>query len=95
MVPEFEAAVFALDVGSYTKEPVKTQFGFHVIKSDDLRPVQPPAFEQVMPQIRSVVLREKYYELLQSLRAEADVLIEDPAYKEAYDAAIAGAAPQQ
>ncbi len=95
MVPEFEEAVFALDVGSYTKAPVKTQFGFHVIRSDDLRPVQPPAFEQVQEQVRSVVLREKYFELLQSLRGAADVQIEDPAYKEAYDAAIAGGATQQ
>lgn len=95
MVPEFEAAVFALDVGSYTKEPVKTQFGYHVIKSDDLRPVQPPPFEQVQPQIRDVVLREKYFNLLQSLREEADVNIEDPTFKQAYDAAIAGTAQQQ
>lgn len=94
MVAEFEEAVFALDVGSYTKEPVKTQFGYHVILSVDLRPVQPPAYEQVQQQIRSVVLREKYYELLQSLRAQADVQIQDPVFKEAYDAAIAGAAPQ-
>ncbi len=95
MVPEFEAAVFALDVGSYTKEPVKTQFGFHVIRSDDLRPVQPPAFEQVQEQVRSVVLRERYFELLQSLRGAADIQIEDPSYKEAYDAAISGAIAQQ
>jgi len=95
MVPEFEAAVFALDVGSYTKEPVKTQFGYHVIKSIDLRPVQPPPFEQVQEQIRSVLLREIYFELLQSLRGGADVQIDDPVYKEAYDAAISGAAPQQ
>lgn len=95
MVPEFEEAVFALDVGSYTKEPVKTQFGFHVIKAHDLRPVQPPAFEQVQSQIRQVVLREKYFELLQSLRADADVQIDDPAYKQAYDAAISGATAQQ
>lgn len=95
MVPEFETAVFALDVGSYTKEPVKTQFGYHIIRSDDLRPVQPPPFEQVKEQIRSVVLREKYFNLLQSLREGADVQIEDPAFKEAYDAAISGAGPKQ
>jgi peptidyl-prolyl cis-trans isomerase C len=95
MVPEFEAAVFALDVGSFTKEPVKTQFGYHVIKSDDLRPVQPPPFEQVQGQIRNVVLREQYFNLLQSLREEADIKIEDPTFKEAYEAAISGAVQQQ
>ncbi|MEM8540820.1 MAG: peptidylprolyl isomerase [Pseudomonadota bacterium] len=95
MVPEFETAVFALDVGSYTKEPVKTQFGYHVIMSDDLRPIQPPAFEQVEEQIRSVVLREQYFNLLQSLRKEADIQIDDPDFQEAYEAAISGAAAQQ
>ena len=95
MVPEFETAVFALDVGSYTKEPVKTQFGFHVIMSDDLRPIQPPAFEQVEEQIRSVVLREQYFNLLQSLREKADIQIDDPVFQEAYKAAISGATAQQ
>lgn len=94
MVPEFEEAVFALEIGTYTKEPVKTQFGYHVIKSDDLRPVQPPAFEQVQGQIRSALLREKYFEILQTLRADADIQIDSPIYKEAYDAAIAGTGQQ-
>lgn len=90
MVPEFEAAAFALDVGSYTKEPVKTQFGYHVILAKDLRPVQPPAFEEVEQQIRSAFLREKYFELLSGLRAKADIQIEDPDLKAAYDSAVAG-----
>lgn len=89
MVPEFETAALALDPGSYTKEPVKTQFGFHVIKVEDVRPVQAPAFEQVEQQIREVVLREKYYNLLQSLRTSDAVKIEDPEFKAAYDSAIA------
>src|SRR5690606_21794865 len=52
MVPEFEEAAFALEKGAYTKAPVKSQFGYHVIKLEDRRDVQPPAFEQVEPQIR-------------------------------------------
>ncbi|MEL6435504.1 MAG: peptidylprolyl isomerase [Pseudomonadota bacterium] len=93
MVPEFEAAAFELNAGDYSKEPVQTQFGWHVILVEDSRPVQPPAFEQVAPQIRSGLLRERYFELLQSLRGETDVEIIDPALAEAYDAATASRDP--
>ncbi|MDZ7824540.1 MAG: peptidylprolyl isomerase [Ahrensia sp.] len=89
MVPEFEAAAFALDIGSYTKEPVKTQFGFHVIRADDLRPQQPPAFEQAAGQIRQVLLREKYFEIITALRTDAAIDIQEPNFKAAYDATIA------
>jgi len=94
MVPEFEEAAFALDVGAYTKEPVKTQFGWHVIKVEDKRAVQPPAFTEVQDQIRSVLLRERYFDLLNSLRDEAKVEINDPALKEAYDKAMSAQLPQ-
>ncbi|MEL6919444.1 MAG: peptidylprolyl isomerase [Pseudomonadota bacterium] len=95
MVPEFEEAAFGLTVGEYTKDPVETQFGFHVIKVEDARPVQPPAFEQVAGQIQSGILREKYFELLQSLRATTTIDVTDPDLKTAYDAAIAGTQPAQ
>lgn len=95
MVPEFEEAAFALDVGAYTEEPVKTQFGWHVIKVDDKRAVQPPAFADVENQIRSVMLRERYFELLNSLRDEAKVEVSDPALKAAYDKAMSAQQPPQ
>ena len=50
MVPEFDKAAFALEVGKYTKEPVQTQFGWHVIKVEDKRAKQPPAFDEVKDQ---------------------------------------------
>lgn len=81
MVPEFEKAAFALDVGGYTKEPVQSQFGWHVIKLEDKRQKQPPAFEQVKEQFRSAVLRDKYFELVKTLRAAGKVEIADPALK--------------
>jgi peptidyl-prolyl cis-trans isomerase C len=95
MVPEFEEAAFALDVGAYTEKPVKTQFGWHVIKLEDKRLVQPPAFADVQDQIRSVLLRERYFNLLNSLRSEAKIEISDPALKEAYDKANAAQMQQQ
>ena len=86
MVPEFEQAAMALEVGQYTKEPVKSQFGWHVIKVTDKRPQQPPAYEQVRGEIRSIMLREKYFAEVAALRKGADVKIEDPALASAVDA---------
>lgn len=86
MVPEFEQAAMALEVGQYTKEPVKSQFGWHVIKVTDKRPQQPPAYEQVRGDIRSIMLREKYFAEVAALRKGADVKIEDPTLAKAVDA---------
>ncbi len=86
MVPEFDAAAQALAVGSYSKEPVQTQFGFHIIKVEDKRPVAPPAFEQVRDQIRSLVFREKYFALVKETRNAATVEVADPELKKALDA---------
>lgn len=51
MVPEFGAAVAKLEKGKFTEEPVKSQFGYHVIKLDDTRPVKVPAFEEAKKEL--------------------------------------------
>src|SRR5690606_12953657 len=61
MVPEFEKAAFDIDVGSYGKEPVQTQFGWHVIKVEDKRARQPPAFDMVKEQVKQLLIRDKYF----------------------------------
>lgn len=95
MVPEFEAAAEGLAVGAYSKEPVQTQFGFHVIKVEDKRTKQPPAFEQVTPQVRDVLMRERYVAMLKTIRTELKVDYLDPAVKKAMaEAEAAGATPQ-
>jgi peptidyl-prolyl cis-trans isomerase C len=81
MVAEFEKAALALDVGAYTKEPVQTQFGWHVIKVTDRRQQLPPPFEKVKDQIKAAVLTEKYFDLVKSMRATATVDIPDAALK--------------
>lgn len=75
MVPAFEEASFALQAGEFTKEPVQTQFGFHIIKLEERREVPVPALEQVEPQIRQSILQEKYVELVKNLREEMKVEI--------------------
>lgn len=87
MVPEFEAAAFELEPGSYTKDPVQTQFGWHVIKVEEKRETAPPPLEQVQDQIRQVVLRERYFEVIQSARDQVSLDIRDDELKAGYEAA--------
>lgn len=86
MVPPFEAAAFALEAGEYTKEPVETQFGWHVIRVEEKRQAEPPSFDQVKEQVRQVVLRERYMELVQQARSELTVEYVDPALKQQVEA---------
>jgi peptidyl-prolyl cis-trans isomerase C len=85
MVPEFAKAAFALPVGKYTEQPVKTQFGWHVIKVEDKRIKQPPSFDQVKAQLRQVVLRDKYFAMVKQTREAAKVDISDPDLKKEVD----------
>jgi peptidyl-prolyl cis-trans isomerase C len=85
MVPEFEEAAFALEKGTYTKTPVKTQFGFHVIKVEEKRDAPPPPFEQVEDQVKQLVMRDKYVALIAKAKADQKVDITDPALKKGYD----------
>lgn len=86
MVPEFEAAAFALEQGAYAKEPVQTQFGWHVIKVEDRREASPPPFEQVADQFRQLVLRERYGDLIREARGAVEIEVLDENLKTAYEA---------
>ena len=85
MVPEFEEAAFTLEKGAYTKTPVKSQFGFHVIKLEDKRDAPPPALDQVEDQVRQLVMRDKYVALIEKAKADQKVEIMDEALKKGYD----------
>ena len=87
MVPEFDKAANALEIGKYTKEPVQTQFGFHVIKLEDKRVQQPPAFDQVKDQVKSILIRERYMELVKKDRADLKIEYTDPETEKAIKAA--------
>lgn len=75
MVPEFSSATAQLQKGAHTKTPVKTQFGWHVIKLDDSRQSKPPPFESVSPQIRNHLLSEALKKQLEALRGRSKIEI--------------------
>jgi peptidyl-prolyl cis-trans isomerase C len=72
MVPEFGNAAFSMDIGSTSPEPVQTQFGFHVIKVEDKRQVE-PSFAETEPQIRQEVARDIVTALVEGLRDGAEI----------------------
>ncbi|MBB5752472.1 peptidylprolyl isomerase [Prosthecomicrobium pneumaticum] len=83
MVPEFEQAAFALEVGKYTETPVKSQFGWHVIKLVDKRKQPMPPFEQVKEQVRQLVMGEAFSAAVKTLRDDTPVEILDDSLKPA------------
>jgi peptidyl-prolyl cis-trans isomerase C len=72
MVPEFAEAAFKLDKGKIS-DPVKSQFGFHIIKVEDKRKQPAPAFDQVKPQIAEFHGRKAQAELVAKLREGAKI----------------------
>ena len=72
MVPEFADVAFKLDNGKIS-EPVKTQFGWHVIKVEEKRTKPLPKFDEVKPQIESYVARKAQAELVTKLRETAKI----------------------
>lgn len=82
MVPEFADAAFALDTGEYTKTPVKTQFGYHVIKSEDKRNTEAPSFEEKKAELRGKVSGSVIDTLLEELKADASIILLTPTKEE-------------
>lgn len=73
MVPEFADAAFKLGKGDVSKAPVKTQFGWHVIKLEDKRERPKPSFNEVKPMIQAEVRREKLETMLDGWRKNARI----------------------
>src|SRR3974390_1262405 len=72
MVPEFAEVAFKLDKGQIS-DPVKTQFGWHIIKIEDKRVKPTPTFDEVKGQLQNYVARRAQAELVASLRKSATV----------------------
>jgi peptidyl-prolyl cis-trans isomerase C len=72
-VKPFADAVQALPKGQTTKEPVKTDFGYHVIRVDDVRPMKVPAFADIKEQFRQRAQQQEIQKFVADLRAKAKV----------------------
>ena len=70
-VPEFSQAMVKLKKGDYTDVPVKTQFGFHIIKLEDTREAKFPPLAEVKPQIQQRLAQQKAAAFRDELRAKA------------------------
>ena len=83
MVAPFSDAVIKLDKGQYTKSPVQTQFGWHVILREDSRAQTPPSLDSVKEQLLPYLQRKKVQDFVEGLRKSAKVEIllpkEEPA----------------
>lgn len=75
MVPPFSEAVAALENGKFSKQPVQTQFGWHVILREESRALTPPPLDSVKEQIRPMLQRQKAQTMIENLRKNAKVEI--------------------
>jgi len=77
MVAPFSEAVAGMEKGVYTKQPVKTQFGWHIIILDDTREASPPPFEQLKPQLQAFVQKQRVQAYITRLRESATIEIKE------------------
>ena len=73
MVPEFSNAAFAMNKGEYSKTPVKTEFGYHVILVEDVRASKPLSLKDVEPQLKNMVTQQVVAQIFEDLVKNAKV----------------------
>lgn len=73
MVPAFSQAAFQTRPGSFTEKPVKTQFGWHIIKVEDKRIIKPKLFSEARGQLRQTIAKQIASDVITELRKSADV----------------------
>jgi len=78
MVPAFANAVKSMKKGDISKEPVKTQFGYHVIKLEDSRDAKLPTMDSLKPQLKRVIAQKKMLAYMKDLKKTADIKITLP-----------------
>ena len=92
MVPEFAEAAFKLDKGQVS-DPVKTQFGWHIIRVEDKRTKPTPTYDEVKGQLQNYVARRAQAELVDNLRKSATIERLDQPASQANPSALNPAAP--
>ena len=73
MVTEFSDAAFNMNKGEYSKTPVKTEFGYHVILVEDIRDSKPLDLKEVEPQLKNMVTQQVVEEVFENLRKNAKI----------------------
>ena len=74
MVKPFGDAVVKLEKNNYTQTPIQTEFGWHVIRLEDARDIQPPAFDAVKDELRNTLQRQQLDKLVNELKAKAKIV---------------------
>lgn len=75
MVKEFSDAVAALAIGETTKEPIKTQYGWHIIKLQESREGAAPPYESMKEKLSNLIRNEKLQDHIKNLRAQAKISV--------------------
>ena len=78
MVPAFADALKTMKKGDISKTPVKTQFGYHIIKLEDSRNAKLPSLDSLKPQLKRVISQKKMLAYMEELKKTADVKITLP-----------------
>lgn len=73
MVPEFSEVAFNMNKGEYSKKPVKTEFGYHVILVEDIRASKPLDLQEIEPQLKNMVTQQVIAEIFEGLRGKAKI----------------------
>ena len=89
MVAPFAEAAFAMEPGTYSSEPVQTQFGWHVIKVEEKKEGTQPSLDEVRQQLVAEISRDAFNALVEDLRSDAEIVnyVEIEAAKAAEEAA--------
>ena len=85
MVPEFSEAAFKLKKGQFTKQPVKTKFGYHVIMVEDIRDAKPQPLKLVERQLRSMLAQKTMGDVIKGLQDKATIVKYDAEGEEIKD----------
>lgn len=74
MVPEFAEAAFSMKKGQFSKTPVKTQFGYHVILVEDIREAKPEPMKNIESQLKAMLAKKAMGDIIEGLQKKATVV---------------------
>lgn len=95
MVPPFAEAVAKMEEGKYSEQPVKTDFGWHVILLEDSRDATPPSLDELKPQITQMLQSRMVNDYLEKLKSGAKIEVKEIQVSEAKPAAAPETAPKE